>query len=115
MEGKTTGMCATISDMQQRLAAIEKQLDCQKELNERFGTGYSYLLQVIEFGRKEERGEKRLSDDEFLRYKDVNDRANAAKHEGLGAEGAEGDDKSFAVADGAGHVVLPAGELIITG
>ena len=76
------------ADLEARAAAARTQMEAIIELSDRFGKGFTVLSQAIEYGRKTARNEKRLTDEERDHYVEINDRANAAKHEGLGAIGA---------------------------
>jgi len=72
-------------DLKERAAAVVEQVVALKELNVRFCAECENLSEVIRYGRKERHGENRLRADEFRRFNAINDRANVAKHEGLGA------------------------------
>ncbi|CAD7941415.1 unnamed protein product [Amoebophrya sp. A120] len=76
-----------ISDLEHRKECVGEQIRALKTLNDRFGTAFQNLSAAMAHGDKEKRGPLRLSAGEFRSYENVNRRANAAKHENLGADG----------------------------
>eukprot|EP00588_Corethron_pennatum_P008715 CAMPEP_0194272006 /NCGR_PEP_ID=MMETSP0169-20130528/5675_1 /TAXON_ID=218684 /ORGANISM="Corethron pennatum, Strain L29A3" /LENGTH=66 /DNA_ID=CAMNT_0039014541 /DNA_START=284 /DNA_END=481 /DNA_ORIENTATION=+ len=63
------------SEIERRLEAVRSQIESLNALNRRFCTSYTNLLEAVQYGRHRTHSEKkRLSDEEFRRYEEINRR-----------------------------------------